>query len=165
MSENSARFHLPLILPGQAQKELLHNEALALIDAALHPAVEAGPLTVPPEAPREGACWLVAAGAGGAWAGRDGSLAAWTSGGWRFVAPQAGMCVWDKAAGLPRRWTGSAWNGGEVEAAKLVIDGRQVVGARQSSVPSPSGGTVIDAEARTSIEAITVALKSHGLID
>jgi len=165
MSESSERFGLPLILPGQAQKEVFHNEALALIDAALHAAVEEAPLAVPPGAPAEGACWLVAAGATGAWAGRDGSLAAWTSGGWRFVAPQPGMCVWDKAAGFPRRWTGAAWTAGEVAAASLVIGGEQVVGARQPGVPSPSGGTIIDAEARAAIDAITVALRSHGLID
>lgn len=165
MSESSARFGLPLILPGQAQKELFHNEALALIDAALHAAVEGAPQALPPAEPEEGACWLVAAGASGAWAGRDGSLAAWTSGGWRFIAPQAGMSVWDKAAGFFRRWSGTEWTAGEVPAARIVIGGRQVVGARQPGVPSPSGGTIIDAEARAAIEAITVALRSHGLID
>lgn len=165
MSESSVRFGLPLILPGQAQKELFHNEALTLIDAAIHPAAEGAPLEAPPAAPVEGACWLVAAGATGAWAGRDGSLAAWTSGGWRFLAPQAGMSVWDKAAAIPRRWTGTGWNAGELAAAKIVIGGQQVVGARQPEVPSPSGGTTIDAEARAAIAAITVALKSHGLIE
>lgn len=34
MTDTSARFALPLILPGQAQKEIFHNEALALLDAA-----------------------------------------------------------------------------------------------------------------------------------
>ena len=165
MSETSARFGLPLILPGQAQKELFHNEALALVDAALHAAVEGAPLAEPPAAPVGGACWLVAAGATGAWAGRDGSLAAWTSGGWRFVAPQPGMCVWDKQAGYPRRWTGAAWNAGEVAAARIMVDGQQVVGMRQAGVPSPSGGTTIDVEARNAIDALTVALRSHGLID
>ena len=165
MSETRGRCAFPLIQPGQAQKELFHNEALALIDAGLHPAVEGAPLAVPPAAPAVGDSWLVAAGGTGAWAGRDGCLAAWTSGGWRFVPPQPGMCVWDKAAGFERRWTGSGWNAGEAVAAKIVIAGQQVVGPRQPNVPSPSGGTIIDVEARAAVDAITVALKSHGLID
>lgn len=32
--ETTARLGLPLLAPGQAQKELFHNEALALVDAA-----------------------------------------------------------------------------------------------------------------------------------
>ena len=165
MSETSARFALPLIMPGQAQKELFHNEALAAIDAALHAAVEGAPQAAPPAAPVEGQCWLVGPSATGAWTDRDGSLAAWTSGGWRFVAPQLGMCAWDGAAGVPRRWADGGWNAGEVAAAAILVGGQQVVGARQPDVPSPSGGTIIDAEARAAIEAITVALKTHGLID
>ena len=165
MSETSARFALPLIMPGQAQKELFHNEALAAIDAALHAAVEGAPQAAPPAAPVEGQCWLVGPDATGAWTGRDGSLAAWTGGGWRFVTPQPGMCAWDGAAGVPRRWTDGGWNAGEVAAAAILVGGQQVVGARQPDVPSPSGGTIIDAEARAAIEAITVALKTHGLID
>ena len=39
----TVRFALPLIAPGQAQKEAYHNEALAAIDAALHACVEDGP--------------------------------------------------------------------------------------------------------------------------
>lgn len=165
MGETSARFALPLIMPGQAQKELFHNEALAAIDAALHAAVEGAPQAAPPAAPVEGQCWLVGPDATGAWTGRDGSLAVWTSGGWRFVAPQPGMCAWDAAAGVPRRWTDGGWNAGEVAAAAIMVGGQQVVGARQPDVPSPSGGTIIDAEGRAAIEAITVALKTHGLID
>jgi hypothetical protein len=165
MSNATTRFALPFILPGQAQKELFHNEALAAIDVALHPAVEGEPLIAPPTAPAPGACWLVANGAGGEWLGKDNCLAAWTSGGWRFVPPQPGMGVWDKAARVFRRWTGSRWSGGEVAASAIVIAEQQVVGKRQAALPSPSGGTIIDAEARTAIAAIAVALKSHGLTD
>jgi hypothetical protein len=165
MSNATARFRLPFIMPGQAQKEIFHNEALSAIDLALHPAVEGQPLAVPPPDPQLGTSWLVGSGATGEWLGKDGSLASWTSGGRRFCTPQQGMCVWDMAAGFHRRWSGLAWVGGEVPAAKIVIAGQQVLGERQAAVPSPSGGTIIDEEARTAIAAITVALKSHGIID
>ncbi|HLZ79899.1 MAG TPA: hypothetical protein VKQ09_11235 [Sphingomonas sp.] len=39
MSDATTRFALPLIAPGQAQKELFHNEALARVDALLQPSV------------------------------------------------------------------------------------------------------------------------------
>jgi hypothetical protein len=165
MSNATARFELPFIMPGQAQKEVFHNEALAAIDFALHPAVEGAPLATPPSSPELGMSWLVGAGATGEWLGKDGRLASWTDAGWRFCMPQPGMCVWDKSAGLQRRWSGVVWLGGEVSASKIVIAGQQVLGPRQSAVASPSGGTIIDEEARVAIAALTVALKSHGIIE
>ncbi len=165
MSEASARYKLPFIIPGQAQKELFHNEAIAGIDAALHPAAEGGPVATPPPTASVGQCWLVAAGANGAWTGKDGMLAAWTSGGWRFVEPQPGMCVWDKAASFHRRWSGSHWTNGEVSASAIVVGGVQVVGSRQPPVASASGGAVVDQEARAAIASLIVSLKSHGLIE
>jgi hypothetical protein len=165
MSEASARFALPFIMPGQAQKELFHNEALALADALLHSAVEDGPIATPPDSPLAGQCWIVGVGATGAWSGKAHALAVWTDGGWRFAAPVAGMKVWKKGAGLWLHWTGSSWSGGEFPAAKIIVGGKQVVGQRQPAVPSPSGGTVIDAEARAAVAALIVALKSHGLTE
>lgn len=165
MTDASARFALPFILPGQAQKELYHNEALALVDAALHAAVEGAPLAEPPGAPETGQGWIVDAGGTGAWAGRDDSLAVWTSAGWRFVAPAPGMLAWNKSEGVWLSWSGSAWRGSELVATALEIDGQQVVGPRLPEVPSPSGGTIIDTEARDAIDALIATLKTHGLID
>jgi hypothetical protein len=166
MSETSARFDLPFVLPGQAQKELSHNEAITGIDIALHPAVEGAPIGVPPAVPLLGQCWLVAAGSqSGAWAGQGDRIACWTSGGWRFVRPQPGMRVWDKLNGWERRWTGNSWSAGELSGSAVLVSGLQVLGPRQPAVPSPSGGTTIDVEARNALAALTVALKTHGLID
>jgi len=165
MADSSPRFALPFILPGQAQKELFHNEALVIVDALLHAAVEEGPLGVPPAAPSTGQSWIVAAGAAGAWAGFETTIATWTEGGWRFTAPAAGLAVWNKATGYWLCWTPNGWGSGELPATKIVVGGQQVVAGRQPAVPSPSGGTVIDAEARAAVEAIIVALKTHGLTD
>jgi len=165
MTDTSARFTLPFILPGQAQKEAYHNEALALIDAALHAEVEEGPLDTPPADPGEGQCWIVAEDAVGAWTDRVDALACWTGGGWRFVAPRPGMLAWNKASGLWLHWSGTGWSDGSLPAAALFIGGQQVVGPRLPDVPSPSGGTVIDVEARAAVDALVATLKSHGLID
>jgi len=165
MTERSARFAFPFLLPGQAQKEVFHNEALAMADTLLHPVVEGSPLAAPPAAPEVGRCWIVAAGAGGAWADEDGRLAAWTAGGWRFLAPVPGLIAWNRAAGHWLQWDGTRWSDGTLPVAGLSVAGKKVVGARQAAVPSPSGGTTIDAEARAALNAVIVALKTHGLID
>jgi len=165
MADSTPRFALPFILPGQAQKELFHNEALARIDLALHPAVEGPPAPEPPPDPALGQCWIVGSDATGDWAGRDSSLAMWSEGGWRFVAPAPGTSAWDKAASVPLLWDGLQWREGELRCTGLLVGGLQVVGARQPAVPSPSGGTIIDVEARSAINALTAALMSHGLIE
>lgn len=165
MADSTPRFALPFILPGQAQKELFHNEALARIDLALHPAVEDSPLAEPPAGPAEGQCWIVAAPGSGDWADHDGEVAMWTEGGWRFLAPAPGTIAWNKAAGLPLLWDGSQWREGALICSGIVVNGVQVIGERQPAVPSPSGGTIIDEEARAAIAALTAALMSHGLIE
>jgi hypothetical protein len=77
----------------------------------------------------EGKCWLVAAGAGGAWIGKDGSLAIWSAGGWRFIEPFVGLSAWDKAGGYFVRWTGQQWSEGDFPVASLSVQGKKVVGA------------------------------------
>jgi hypothetical protein len=165
MTETSARFFLPFILPGQAQKEAFHNEALALLDAALHACVAGSPTAEIPDDPQSGESWLVGSGAAGAWTGKTGDLATWTDGGWRFTAPVAGMTVWNLNTGYRLHWTGTAWSNGEWPVSALTIGGQQVVGPRLETVPSPSGGTTIDAEARAAVDAMIVALRTHGLIE
>jgi hypothetical protein len=165
MPEASARFALPFLAAGQAQKEIYHNEALARLDLALHACVESAALSSPPAAPEPGQAWIVAAGANGDWDGREGMLAGWSAGGWRFLAPIAGMKVWDQSVQCWIYWIGTGWSDGKLPCAGLAVDGLQVVGPRLPDVPSPSGGTTIDMECRQSVDAIIATLKSHGLID
>lgn len=156
---------MPFILPGQAQKEHFHNEALTRIDLALHPAVEGPPTADPPSEPAEGQCWIVAADADGDWSGRDNLIAMWTDAGWRFVAPRPGTSAWNLAAGVPLLWDGYQWREGELACTGLLVNGVRVVGGRQPGIASPSGGTIIDEEARVAINALTAVLMSHGLIE
>ncbi|MHA6721528.1 DUF2793 domain-containing protein [Sphingomonas sp. RS2018] len=151
MSDTTARFALPLLAPGQAQKEMFHNEALALIDVLQHASVVAAGLDVPPTAPAEGACWLVGAQPDGVWAGQAGAIAAWTAGGWRFIAPREGLAVWDAATRRSLRQSGGAW---QVEVAPPA-----------AAIASATGGSTVDSEVRASVAAILTALRQHRLIE
>ena len=81
MTDGSARLALPFIATGKAQKELAHNEALALLDLAVQAGVEAVGVDAPPGAPAPGACWIVGSAPSGAWAGHAGAVAGWTASG------------------------------------------------------------------------------------
>lgn len=164
VDESSARLGLPLIQPGQAQKELDHNEALALLDAVVQPVVEAVGRNDPPATPAIGQCWLIGAAPTGGWQGRAKALAVWTSGGWRFIAAFEGMTVWSRADAQDARFTAGDWRLGDLRGASLNIGGVQVVGARQGAIATPAGGSAADAEARASIAQILDALRAHGLI-
>ena len=164
MSDQTARLALPFIAPGQAQKELFHNEALARIDAALQASVVAAGLEMPPDSPAIGQCWIVGAAPTGAWAGQADALAAWTDGGWRFVAPVPGMTVWLMSDSLAMIHDGTRWTTGILSAVSVEIGGLRVVGPRQAAVAPPAGGGTVDSEARTALSEVISALIAHGLI-
>lgn len=158
------RWALPQLFAGQAQKELFHNEALARIDMLLHGQVESADDAVPPVSPAIGACWIVAAGASGDWDGRDGAVACWTEGGWRFAQPRAGLSLRVADRGHAMLHDGSGWHDAALREDGLYVDGTRVVGERQDAIAAPSGGSSIDAEARGVISDILGALRAHGLI-
>ena len=164
MTDSTARFGLPFIQPGQAQKELFHNEALATIDAALHAVAETRGQNVPPPAPAIGQGWIVGSAPTGDWADQADRLAVWTSGGWRFVEPVEMMRIWLRDAEVFSRWTGTEWIDGELSGSLVRIGGNAVVGAQQPAILDVGGGSVIDAEARAGIASILAALRAHGLI-
>jgi hypothetical protein len=152
MAESTARFGIPLLVTGQGQKDITHNEALVIIDALACAAVESRTASAPPALPSAGACWLVPTGATGAWQGRDGQISIWTAGGWRFAAAPDGMLVYVKSEALEVRRLGGAW---QLVAPK---------GAPAASLSLPAGGTVIDAEARAAIAGIASRLQQLGLL-
>ncbi|ANU06605.1 DUF2793 domain-containing protein [Paraurantiacibacter namhicola] len=143
LQSTTPRLGLPLLHVGQAQKEVTVNEALLRADALLQPAVE-GELAAPPPSAEDGQAWIVAAGAGGAWTGHDGSLAYRSAGTWLFTAPFDGLTVMDKTAGQAARFDG-AW-------------------MRATTPAAPSGGDTVDAEARTAIAELVSILVASGVL-
>ncbi len=100
---------LPLIEAAQAQKHITHNEALLILDAAIHLAVITRSLAAPPATPADGDRYLVAAGAAGAWAGHAGQLAFREAGAWRFAAPRNGWRLWAIDEQKFLLFDGAAW--------------------------------------------------------
>lgn len=157
-------WELPLLFAGQAHKDLFHNEALVRIDTLLHPVVESADLNVPPSAPSIGVCWIVAAGGTGEWAGRDDAIACWTEGGWRFVAPRHGLTALVADRGHAMWYDGTGWQDAAVRADGIHVAGDRVVAGRQGSISGPTGGSIVDVEAREAVDRILSALRAHGLI-
>jgi hypothetical protein len=127
--------------------------------------VEGGALASPPANPPIGACYLVADGASGEWAGQEKFLAAFTEGGWRFVAPVEGARVLDRASGQTIIYRNAAWETGIIRAREVWIDGLAVLRERQPAIVDPAGGSVVDSECRDAVAAILAAMRVHGLID
>ena len=142
-TSTSPRYALPFLFSGQSQKEITVNEAHALVDALLHPAIE-GESAAPPGSPSEGECWIVGAGASGDWAGHDGEMACFEAGNWLFITPRDGMRLLDKSA----------------DQLILYHGGWQVPAA----IADPAGGATVDTEARAAIAAIVDALELAGVL-
>ncbi len=127
-------------------------------------AVEGPPLTTPPSSPAVGACYIVAASPSGAWTGKAQHLAAFTSGGWRFVVPRDGMNAYVKSNGVTAAYRSGAWVIGDLSGAQVSVDGAKVIGARGAAIAAPAGGVTVDAETRIALGLVLAALRTHGLI-
>lgn len=137
------RFSLPLLYAGQSQKELFVNEGFFLADALMHGAIESE-LATPPTSPADGQSWLVAVGASGAWTGHSGKVACRQGGQWIFVQPTDGMAILNKATGQIMRRVGGVWKAPTAPA-------------------QPSGGTIVDSQARDSINLLLQKLRDAGI--
>lgn len=162
--EATARLQLPLLAPGQAQKELFHNEALAAVDLVVQASARAVGIATPPISPAEGDCWVVGAAPTGDWAGHAGAIAGWTAAGWRFVPAREGLAVWDQGRGAVVRHVAGRWGVGPLIGESLMVAGERVVGPRQPAIAPAQGGATIDTEARVVLAKLLSTLQAHGLI-
>lgn len=142
----TGRHQLPLLTVSQAHKEVTHNEALVLIDALLHLSVESA-LSAPPLADDSdmGKCWLIADISSGSWANKSGQIAIWIGGSSRFLAPHAGMRLWNKSTGRQNMYIMDQW-------------------MNPGKIPNPAGGTVVDSEARAVLASILQYFRSIGIL-
>lgn len=134
---------LPLLMPGQAQKEFFVNQALAILDAA-HLRIVLASQPSPPASPSQGDCFRVTSPAAQAWAGCENHVAIYIGGDWHFIGPQAGMEIFDQASG------------------HLLVFRSQWVRADAPAVPS--GGSVVDTQARAAIGQLIQSLVTIGIL-
>ncbi len=153
MADSTARLGLPLLIAGQGQKDITHNEALFLLDTLVQASVLSRAVGVPPATPVAGQCWIIPATATGEWEGRGNQLAAWTEGGWRYLPPRTAMLIRVQDENADYRFDGAAW----LPAAPF--------GAPAPVVAPPSGGSVVDVEARAAILSLIDRLKLLRLIN
>lgn len=139
----TARYALPFLFAGQAQKEFFVNEAHVITDLLLHPAIQSQENT-PPLEPEDGECWLVGNAPTGDWIGRAEELASWQAGSWKFVSPRDGLSVLDRSTGQ-RFYYANGWQTAD-------------------TVAQPAGGPTVDTEARAAIASLIAALITAGVL-
>ena len=81
-----------------------------------------------------------------------------------FARSVEGMTLYERSSGTPATFKNGAWEIGALCGSSLLIDGLQVVGARAAGIASPTGGSVVDVEARAALDAMLAILREHGLI-
>lgn len=152
MTESTARFGLPLLVQGQGQKDVTHNEALAHIDMVLHPSVVSRADIDPPADPQPGQAWLVPANAEGVWIGHERQLAAWTDGGWRYLTLEEGALLWvqDEQRLLCRN--NQEWRPVLLSPVPAAV------------IDAPVGGVTVDAEARTVLTVLLAHLRNVSIV-
>lgn len=118
---------MPELSVGQAGKELTHNQALAILDQLTQATVVDKDLAAPPGSPANGAMYIPAASATGAWSGQSGKLAVWLTSvaAWTFINPADGWSVWVADEALRYERKAGAW-----------IDQRAVLGVGPGNSPT-----------------------------
>lgn len=144
-SDASPRWGLPFLFSGQSQKEIFHNEAIFLLDSLISPYVLGEADDPAPLSPSHGNCWIIGAAPTGDFAEKPGWLAIWSENGWRFMEPCRGLRVFDAAANCCRVYEGVAWTDAEI-------------------ITPPSGGAVVDEEARGAISELINCLIAQKIL-
>ena len=146
MTDTTPRLDLPLLVPGQAQKEVTINDALERLDALTLARLE-GVTASPPPSAASGELWIVGEAPSGAFAGEAGALALRGAGGWRFLHVAEGTTLPAKDGALWRR-VSSGWVRADV----------------WTPLPAPAAGEVADVAARSAIDRLATVLDRFGLL-
>lgn len=114
---------ITLVSASQNQKEVTVNEALVIIDGILNNPVLDKDLTAAPGSPASGDLYIVGTGATGTWASKDGKLA-YYYGGWKYITPNEGFCIYVADEDIVYVYSGSAWKKAGIGLAQAMLDNK-----------------------------------------
>ena len=106
---DSPNLGLTFLEASQSQKHVTVNEGFRQLDMVVQPTVLDKDLTAPPASPAPGDKYLVAAGATGAWAGQENSMAGWMDGSWFFATPKHGWVTYVADENKQYVYDGASW--------------------------------------------------------
>lgn len=122
---STPNLNLPEIAASQSQKHITHNEALGILDAVVNLSVLSQSVTSDPASPDDGARYLVPAGAAGAFAGHDGTIASYRDGVWTFYIAAAGWRAYVADEGGFAVHDGTNWRGPDPSLISLTPNGAE----------------------------------------
>ncbi len=173
MSSSTANLELPLLQQSQAQKHIVVNEALAILDGVAQLTLESLTVATPPSDPLDGQAYGLPSGLTGAWTFQAGKIAVFCNGGWRFVIPQAGWSAYVKDQGRRYVHDGIVWQGDAVTTTPngsatnfSVLEFDQAIGSGTkvtTSVKIPAYSTVLGVTGRVITRLNTGTLNSYWL--
>lgn len=129
--ETSNLLKLPYIMPSQAQKHVIHNEAIRALDCIVQLAIISDAISSPPESPAEGDRYIVGSDPTGAWENRAGQVACFVDGAWMFFAAVDGWQAWNHSARKMLVFHDGEWQGSGGD-----IDGLDYLGINQEASES-----------------------------
>ena len=116
--------HLSYLASGQAQKHVMVNSALDVLDAVVQLGVGSASFSDPPASPEEGDRYIVADAPTAEWVGQVGRIAHWRAGEWVFYAPRSGWRAYTEDTGKTLIFDGVVW----VDQAAMLLNPAMRVG-------------------------------------
>ena len=141
------RHKLPLLAVGQAQKEMIHNEAVMLIDNIMNIeviGVSNDPSVALQNMSQHNMCWLIGSEPVGEWINKNNNIAIFSDNGWRYLEPVENMVLYNEELNSKMMFSESIW-------------------LPAIQISEASGGEFVDSQARDSIQEIIAAMKLFGL--
>ena len=140
--------------------EVLYNDAVNKIEAAIALSVEDFDLDTPPGSPTNGQMWTVGSAPTGAWSGNADEIAVYVEG-WQFFPPWDGLTLWDKSVAARRICTDASTDSWTLLEVTTIAD------ASVSSVSGSGADSTINSnftELETKVNDILTALQDLGLM-
>lgn len=135
---------LPEISESQSSKAITHNSALRQLEINFG-AIISRSLTTPPGSPAEGALYIPATGATGAWSGHANKIVQWANGGWNIYPPFQHQRVYSINDNSFIQYNGTTWivlSLGDMAKAVYDTNNNDIVDQAEAISGNPNDNTI-----------------------